>query len=163
MTATDAPENVAGLIREAIARRRISRQQLADEARISLSTLEKALAGQRPFTINTLVRLEDALGISLRRQVAAGDGPADPALTPGIAPEALGAYSRLAVAWLEGDYCVVRPSFSGGEALYTYQTTIAWSDECSHLVFRESERVDAACIHRPGSCLCRISRATSIW
>ena len=144
MTASDACENVAGLIREAIARRRMSRQQLADEARISLSTLEKALAGQRPFTINTLVRLEDALGISLRRQGPLRDGGDGAMRTPGIAPEALGAYSRLAVNWLEGSYCVVRPSFSGGSVLYTYQTAIDWSDEHSHLVFRESERVDAA-------------------
>lgn len=39
---------VAVRVREEIARRRISRQLLADEARISLSTLEKALSSHRP-------------------------------------------------------------------------------------------------------------------
>ncbi|MGA7807932.1 MAG: transcriptional regulator, partial [Bradyrhizobium sp.] len=41
---------VAETIREEIARRRISRQMLAEQAKLSLSTLEKALGGRRPFT-----------------------------------------------------------------------------------------------------------------
>ena len=45
-------------VREEIARRRISRQALADMARISLSTLEKALAGTRPFTLSARSRIE---------------------------------------------------------------------------------------------------------
>ena len=139
---SNAEPHIAELVREAIARQRMSRQQLADEARISLSTLEKALSGQRPFTLNTVVRLEDALGVSLRNSepvplTGVTEG------TPGVAPEDLGAYSRRAVTWLEGNYLVVRPSFSGGEALYAYQTEIAWSDAHSHLIFREGERVDA--------------------
>ncbi|MGI9462867.1 MAG: helix-turn-helix domain-containing protein, partial [Aestuariivirgaceae bacterium] len=111
MATSNKETPVAELVREVIARKRMSRQQLADEARISLSTLEKALSGQRPFTLNTLVRLEDALGVSLRNHAPVpliGDNEG----TPGVAPEDLGAYSRLAVSWLEGDYLVVRPSFS---------------------------------------------------
>lgn len=139
---SDIEPNVAELVREAIAHKRMSRQQLADEARISLSTLEKALSGQRPFTLNTIVRLEDTLGVSLRNhQTAPLIGTTEG--TPGVAPEDLGAYSRLAVNWLEGTYFVVRPSFSGGEALFAYQTQIAWSEPHSHLVFREAERTDA--------------------
>ncbi|MDH3740094.1 MAG: helix-turn-helix domain-containing protein [Hyphomicrobiales bacterium] len=139
---SDIETNIAELVREAIAHKRMSRQQLAEQARISLSTLEKALSGQRPFTLNTVVRLEDALGVSLRSQqpvplTGVTEG------TPGVAPEELGAYSRRAVNWLEGSYLVVRPAFSGGDALYTYQTEIAWSEPHSHLVFREGERVDA--------------------
>jgi hypothetical protein len=38
----------------------------------------------------------------------------------------------------------VRPSFSIPESLYAYRTTISWSDERLHLVFKESERIDAA-------------------
>ena len=38
--------SVAALVREQLARRRISRQHLADQAKISISTLEKALAGR---------------------------------------------------------------------------------------------------------------------
>ena len=58
---------VAILVREQLARRRISRQQLADQAKISISTLEKALSGRRPFTLATTIRLEEALGVSLRK------------------------------------------------------------------------------------------------
>ena len=58
---------IAAAIREELARRRISRQFLADEARISISTLEKALSGRRAFTLATTIRLEEALGIRLRR------------------------------------------------------------------------------------------------
>ena len=38
---------VASTIREELARRRISRQHLAEKAKISISTLEKALGGRR--------------------------------------------------------------------------------------------------------------------
>jgi hypothetical protein len=58
----DQSRVIAVRIREELARRRISREQAAHEARISLSTLEKALAGRRPFTLATLLRLEAALG-----------------------------------------------------------------------------------------------------
>ncbi|WP_018261056.1 helix-turn-helix domain-containing protein [Methylobacterium sp. WSM2598] len=134
---TDLPESeslrVAETVREALARRRMSRQALADAARISLSTLEKALAGRRPFTRATTVRLEEALGVSLR-------GPAPSARH---APERLGAYSREAVAWLEGRYLTLRPSFGDAAALFAYRTEILWDPEGGRLVFREAERLDA--------------------
>ena len=66
----EGSESVALVVREQLARRRLSRQWLADEAKVSLSTLEKALAGRRPFTLATVVRLEDALGMSLRAATA---------------------------------------------------------------------------------------------
>ena len=52
---------VAEQVREELARRRISRQTLAEQAKLSLSTLEKVLGGRRPFTLATTVRLEEAL------------------------------------------------------------------------------------------------------
>src|ERR1700741_1761716 len=57
-----ADDAIAAGRREELARRRISRQALADMARISLSTLEKALSGSRGFTLATVIRLEEALG-----------------------------------------------------------------------------------------------------
>src|SRR5471030_3167000 len=89
---------VAETIREEIARRRISRQALAEQARLSLSTLEKVLGGRRPFTLATTVRLEQALGVSLRKGLDAV--PAVAPVNGDIAPDGLGAYSRRAVAWL---------------------------------------------------------------
>src|SRR5258708_39774131 len=67
---------VAETIREELARRRISRQSLAEQAKLSLSTLEKGLGGRRPFTLATTARLEQALGVSFR--TAPGAPPAAP-------------------------------------------------------------------------------------
>ena len=131
----------AGLIVEELARRRITRQHLAELAKISLSTLEKTLSGRRPFTLATMVRLEEALGISLRAKVNGG-APA-PEIMPGLAPDGLGSYSRPAVAWMEGDYLTLRPSFSEPRAIYAYLTQIRWDLTASCLIFNESERVDS--------------------
>jgi len=125
---------VAARVREEIARRRISRQRLADDARISISTLEKALSGRRPFTLATLVRLEQALGERLRPTEASS----------GQAPDALGAYSRAATTWLEGGYLTLRPSFENTDAIYAYKTEVAWDEAQSCLAFHEAERTDAA-------------------
>jgi transcriptional regulator with XRE-family HTH domain len=133
--------SVAAIIREELARRRITRQLLADQAKISISTLEKALAGRRPFTLATTIRLEEALGVPLRKLKT--ELAAAPALH-GVAPDELGFYARPAVSWIEGSYLTVRPSFGDKHAVYAYLTEIRWSDELSCLVFRESERVDAA-------------------
>src|ERR1700726_2654302 len=83
---------VAETIREEIARRRISRQSLAEQAKLSLSTLEKVLGGRRPFTLATTVRLEQALGVSLRKAPEISL-PVSP-VNGDVAPDGLGAYSR---------------------------------------------------------------------
>jgi transcriptional regulator with XRE-family HTH domain len=139
----DQSRQVAELVREEIARRRMSRQWLADQAKLSLSTLEKALGGRRPFTLATIVRLEQALGVPLRKAAAAAPASAMPSGTE-IAPDALGAYSRRAVAFIEGTYVTLRPSFGDKDAIYAYQTVIAWDATASSLLFHEGERLDAA-------------------
>src|SRR3982750_2034438 len=132
----EGSDSVALLVREELARRHLSRQWLANEARISLSTLEKALSGRRPFTLSTVVRIEDALGTSLRAR-AQGSGAVL------LAPESMGAYSRAAVQWLEGSYLTLRPSFSESGAIFAYLTSIAWDDAKAHLVFSEAGRTDS--------------------
>jgi transcriptional regulator with XRE-family HTH domain len=129
---------ISQMIREELARRRLTRQHLADKAKISLSTIEKALSGQRPFTLATVVRLEEALQISLRKP-RKPESPSEVAL----APETLGSYSRPAVSWLEGDYLTLRTSFSDPSLIYAYLIEIKWDKTLSHLAFRESERIDA--------------------
>jgi transcriptional regulator with XRE-family HTH domain len=111
----------------------MSRQQLAAAAGVSISTLEKGLAGLRPFTMPTLVRLEKALGASLLGESAGGE----------VASEALGGYARAAVGWLERDYLTLRPSFERPDTIYAYRTVIAWDAAQSCLAFHESERRDA--------------------
>ena len=127
---------MALVVREELARRRLSRQWLADEAKVSLSTLEKALAGRRSFTLATVVRLEDALGTSLRTPMRRPE----PKL---FAPETMGAYARPAVQWLEGTYLTLRPSFSEEGAIFAYLTSISWDDSNGHLVFSEAARTDS--------------------
>ena len=134
---------VADKIREELAKRRISRQALAEQAKLSLSTLEKALGGRRPFTLATTVRLEQALGVSLRRNAAAVAPPA----TNDVAPDSLGSYSHRAVTWLEDTYITLRPSFGDKDAIFAYRTEIVWDPEVSSLVFHEGERTDAAYEH----------------
>lgn len=131
-------QEIAARVREELARRRISRQALADMARISISTLEKALSGRRAFTLATVIRLEEALGTPLRVRPA-----------PAIDPRAdsagdLGGYSRGAVRWIEGRYLTLRPSFGNPADIYAYLTTIEWDAAGSHLAFRESERIDSS-------------------
>ncbi len=131
---------IADAVREALARRRMSRQALADAARISISTLEKALSGRRPFTLATTIRLEEALGLPLRSPAAASlPKPA----VPRHAPEEFGSYTREAVAFLEGRYLTLRTSFGQAGALFAYRTEIAWDSETARLIFREAERLDA--------------------
>ncbi len=134
-----AEENraISSVIREELARRRLTRQHLADKSKISLSTIEKALSGQRPFTLATVVRIEEALTLPLRKIKMAAQQEAS------LAPQSLGSYSRPAVSWLEGDYLTLRMSFSEAKSIYAYLTEIKWDTALSHLVFRESERLDA--------------------
>lgn len=132
----EGSNSVSMIVREELARRRLSRQWLADEARVSLSTLEKALSGRRPFTLSTVVRLEDALGTSLR-------GLNETVSARPFAPDNMGAYARPAVQWLEGDYLTLRPSFSEPGAIFAYRTLISWDDTDGHLVFSEGSRTDA--------------------
>jgi transcriptional regulator with XRE-family HTH domain len=128
-------ERVGQRLREEIARRRISRQELAALAKISVSTLEKALAGTRPFTLASVIRIEDALGTRLRpTEVTTAAAP------PQLAPEHMGAYSKSAVRWLEGRYLALRPSFNNPGNIFTYLIDIAWVDEAGHLSFAEFKR-----------------------
>lgn len=141
----DDVEGIISRVREELARRRISRQRLADDARISVSTLEKVLSGRRTFTLATLVRLEEALGVSLRP--GRPSGPKRGGDRPAVAPDELGNYARASVQWLEGSYLTLMPSFGERSAISAYRTDIRWCDEQACLTFREAERVDDAFTH----------------
>jgi transcriptional regulator with XRE-family HTH domain len=132
---------VAARVLEELARRRMSRASLAAAAKLSLSTVEKILSGRRAMTLTTIVRLEDALQVRLRDEPPA-EQPAS-ILAAGFAPDELGGYGRPAVAWLEGAYLTVRPSFSGSGAIYAYRTNITWNIDRCVLTFREAERSDS--------------------
>ena len=150
---THPDTSIATLIREALARQNKTRQWLADNARISMSTLEKGLSGRRTFTLSTLVKIEDALGVSLRNRDKTDSLSAhtDPKIeaVPGIAPEPMGSYSKRQVDPLIQSYLTVRPSFSlRKNCLFSYVTIIKWDDALSQLVFEETQRIDAAYTQR---------------
>ncbi len=48
------------------------------------------------------------------------------------------------MAWIEGVYLTLRPSFGDKDAIYAYRTEITWDDKSSSLIFQESERLDVA-------------------
>lgn len=148
-------EMVADRIRVELARRRLSRQALADKARISLSTLEKSLSGSRQFTLNTVVRIEDALETQLRAAARRA-----PRRDHGCAPERLGAYSHASVRWIEGDYLTLRASFAEDGDVYAYRTSIGWNDRHGHLTFCESDRLDGAFAQKGAVSMPRLSGHT---
>lgn len=121
-------------IREELARRRMSRATLAEQAKISLSSLEKSLAGQRPFTPQMLVRIEDALGLRLQQ----------PTVDIQVAADDWGNYARASVNWIEGSYLTIRPASTNPAAIYTYETLISWDAGDARLKFREVGRKDSA-------------------
>ena len=134
---------IADTIREEIARRRISRQSLAELAKLSLSTLEKALGGRRPFTLATTVRLEQALGVSLRKTA---DAPA-PVAPMATATSLLMVWGPIRAARWPGSRA---PMSRCGRRSAT-RTRSSPTAPRSHgttqrlrLLFHESERQDAA-------------------
>ena len=130
--ATRETSPIAVLIKEVLAKKRMSRASLAAESKISLSALEKGLSGQRSFSDTAVIRMEEVLGLNLRPQQALS------------APDELGGYARTSVSWLEGNYLTIRPSSKKPEDLFTYITDVTWNHEGNHLVFHELARLDAA-------------------
>lgn len=151
-----ADDTIAARLREELARRRISRQAVADMARISLSTLEKALSGSRGFTLATVIRLEEALGTPLRAASVA------PHADTGLAPDHMGSYARAAVRWIEGDYVTLRPSFGQDGAVYAYRTSIFW-DEPPATCALPKARAWTGPLRRPGISPCPTCPAIPIW
>jgi transcriptional regulator with XRE-family HTH domain len=125
-------DTISEMIRQELARKRLSRAGLAATAGISLSSLEKGLSGARSFSADTVVRLETALGVNLRNAVAG----------PLTAPDSLGGYARQSVKWLEGSYVTLRPSSKREKDIVSYLTEILWDETANHLTFRENYRAD---------------------
>jgi transcriptional regulator with XRE-family HTH domain len=135
-TQTFSQEHIIMRIREELAQRRMARAQLADLAKVSLSSLEKSLAGQRPITEQTILRIEQVLGLRFPRE--ADKQQQD------VAAEHLGSYTRPAVAGIEGCYLTLRPAPQDSDALVAYETYIFWDITTSCLRFREHGRADSA-------------------
>ena len=152
---------VAATIREELARRRISRQQLAEHAKISISTLEKALG--RPPAVHA--RDHGPAGGGARRLAAQGHERRPRPRRPPTAtsrPTSLGAYSRRAVTWIEGNYVTLRPSFGDKDAIYAYRTEIAWDAKALEPAVPREPSGSTRRSPSSARSRCRTSRATSI-
>lgn len=125
---------VARQIQREIDRRQLSRYQLAERAKLSLSTVEKALIGQ--FSERTLVRIETAIDKKFITTAEASP-------TGGvIAPEEMGAYTKKSVRNYIAEYQCIRPAFERPDMIYTYLMDISWDDEAGCLRFSEKKRAD---------------------
>ncbi|NMJ42790.1 hypothetical protein GWK16_16195 [Roseomonas sp. JC162] len=79
----DDRRQVAGIVRDYLARERISREEFAHRTRLGRSTVDKLLVGL--FSDRTLAVVEGTTGLTLRGPVAA---PALPDAGPGVVPAA---------------------------------------------------------------------------
>jgi|SRR5581483_5954037 len=136
-TPTAEQKEIAKAIKLELARRKMPRKQLIGQTRLSLSAINKALAGQ--FSESTLIRLEDALGRSFRAGV---NGAAEQA------PAEIGSYLRVAVEHYVGSYLCIRPTIKKPGSIYSYVMDVTWDRAESCLVFQERERLDARHSHR---------------
>lgn len=88
-------KHIAGLVRDWIARERLSREEFAHRTRLGRSTVDKLLVGL--FSDRTLAVVEGTTGLSLRGPVAA---PALPDMAPGALPSAGAADTAPSIAVL---------------------------------------------------------------
>src|SRR5262245_18006224 len=88
-----------------------------------------------------MIRMEEALGVPLRKANAAGARTAAPPVS--LAPGVLGSDARPGLAVSEDTYLTLRPSFGDPDAIYAYRAEICWDAATSSLIFRDTERLDA--------------------
>jgi len=129
----------AEIIDNELHRRGKVRKWLVDTAGINRSSFEKAMSGQRPFPAAMLARISDTLAIAL---------PSFGQDVPAVAPEALGAYSRAGVRWLEGCYMAMRYSPQAGDMILIHDIRIAWDDLLGCLAHYHRDHPDGAVYQR---------------
>ena len=119
-----APEEdpVVARIREELARRPMSREQLAHRASVSKSTVDKLMTGA--YSPKTVAKIEEALGVPLQRLQVVSD----------VAPDWLGGYARSDVEIYLGDYELIRPDTTmPGRRINIYAMAMDWDEGGSRL------------------------------
>lgn len=138
---------MAERIKVELARQRRDRKWLSHEAGISMSQLEKLLSGSRPFSLPSLIKIEQALQTSLTQPPSRAEALSEPVAPLGVAPDDLGAYTRASARWIMLEYVTIRPLLKGDDGIVAYRTTIYWNDDHGHLMFREDNRPDGWLCH----------------
>ncbi len=122
---------IAAELNAHLARERLSAQDVARRAGVDRKTIERLRAG-RAVRAQTLTWIEQALGVRLGTDAAAGSA--------GIAPAALGGYHHETVAPLLGEYLAVRRSFDTPGRLIASALEITWDSRRPALTFAEAQR-----------------------
>lgn len=131
-------------IREYISAKNLSREQFAHRAKVSISLLNKMLAGD--FTDKGLAKVESNTGVRFRSHN----------IIRKQAPEYLGSYSYDDCHRYEGFYELIRRSFQEEHIIHSYAMEIKWSEESAclavrHLGIKESQFRQFGLISMPES------------
>lgn len=120
---------IVARIRDEIARKGWSQTKLAEKALLGDATIFRFFRGD--YTIKTLRRIEQALGIDLDGEKAQSDE------MNMIANIQYGGYNKQLYDYYEGDYICLRPAFVDADRYMVYQMEIYWSDIGPGLMFRD--------------------------
>ncbi len=107
-------------------REHLSQKQLADRAKLSPSTVYRALQGD--FSDKTLKSIEKALNLQLSQEKTVSEKFSD---------KEYGAYSREVYAHYEGLYKCIRPLFTKEDHVIVYYMRTYWSEEEGCFLFSE--------------------------
>ncbi len=120
---------VVARIRDEIARKGWPQTKLAEKALLGDATIFRFFRGD--YTIKTLRRLEQALGIDIEGENTRAD------VVNMVANISHGGYNKQLYDYYEGDYICLRPAFVDADRYMIYQMEIYWSDIGPGLMFRD--------------------------
>lgn len=120
---------IVARIRDEIARKGWSQTKLAEKALLGDATIFRFFRGD--YTIKTLRRIEQALGIDLDGEKERTDEKNM------IADVRYGGYNKQLYDYYEGQYICMRPAFVDADRYMVYQMEIYWSDIGPGLMFRD--------------------------
>jgi transcriptional regulator with XRE-family HTH domain len=120
---------IVARIRDELARRGWSQARLAEHALLGDATIFRFFRGD--YTVKTLRRVEQALGLDLDAEKSRGHEESR------VANVVNGGYHRDLYGYYEGEYICLRPAFVEPDHYTVYQMDIYWSDIGPGLMFRD--------------------------
>ncbi len=126
VTKLDPLDKIIHRMRDELQRQRLSQKQLADRAKLSASTVYRALRGD--FSDKTLKSIEKALNAQFSQEKIANEKFSD---------RTYGAYSREVYSHYEGYYKCIRPLFTKDDQVIVYYMHTYWSEEENCFLFSE--------------------------
>jgi hypothetical protein len=124
--------------------------RIAGFTRVHRRTIQNLKAG-RNVARHTMARVCTVLELDPTLVWNLWTGQATPAPVQNgtaVAPEDLGAYTRVATQAYIGSYLTIRADFSDPTCLVAFRTDITWDDAVPCLAFQEAERPDKSYCHQ---------------